>query len=135
MSQRPSTGSSEPTTSNTPARSIEKAQVGAGTAAEKDLESANTDVVDWDGPDDPENPQNWYVAWLSLNMELADKQCYRSARKKWLNIGSLAAITFFSPLASSVFAPGVPRAQAEFGDHDETKATFVVSVFLLGYVA
>jgi hypothetical protein len=135
MSQRPSTGSSEPNTTNTPARSIEKTQVGTGSAAEKDLESVNTEVVDWDGPDDPENPQNWYVAQSSLQIKFADMQCYRPATKKWLNIGSLAAITFFSPLASSVFAPGVPRAQVEFEDYDETKATFVVSVFLLGYVA
>jgi hypothetical protein len=59
----------------------------------------------------------------------------RPARKKWLNIGFLAAITFFSPLASSIFAPGVPQAQEEFDNHDETMATFVVSIFLLGYVA
>lgn len=60
---------------------------------------------------------------------------HRPEQKKWLNVGFLAAITFFSPLASSVFAPGVPQAQNEFNDHDETKATFVVSIFLLGYVA
>jgi hypothetical protein len=52
-----------------------------------------------------------------------------------MNVGTLALITFFSPLASSIFAPGVPQVQEKFKDHDETKATFVVSVFLLGYVA
>jgi hypothetical protein len=59
----------------------------------------------------------------------------RSDKKKWLNVGALAAVTFFSPLASSIFAPGVPRTQTDFNDHNETKATFVVSIFLLGYVA
>ena len=59
----------------------------------------------------------------------------RSDKKKWLNVSFLAAITFFSPLASSVFAPGVPQAQKDFNNYDETKATFVVSIFLLGYVA
>jgi hypothetical protein len=59
----------------------------------------------------------------------------RTNKKKWLNIGALAAVTFFSPLASSIFAPGVPRVQTDFSDHNETKATFVVSIFLLGYVA
>jgi hypothetical protein len=60
---------------------------------------------------------------------------HRSDKKKWLNVGALAAVTFFSPLASSIFAPGVPRTQTDFNDHNETKATFVVSIFLLGYVA
>lgn len=59
----------------------------------------------------------------------------RSNKKKWSNIGALAAINFFSPLASSLFAPGVRQAQNEFNNHDETLATFVVSIFLLGYVA
>lgn len=34
-----------------------------------------------------------------------------------------------------MFAPGVPQVQQEFGSSDQTLATFVVSVFLLGYVA
>lgn len=33
------------------------------------------DVVDWDGPDDPENPMNW------------------SNNKKWLNIVLISALT------------------------------------------
>lgn len=80
-------------------------------------EMADPDVVDWDGPDDPSNPKNW------------------SSYKKWANIYVLAAITFFSPLISSMFAPGVPQVQDEFHSSDQTLATFVVSVFLLGYVA
>lgn len=34
--------------------------------------------VDWDGPDDPENPKNWPDS------------------KKWLNIGVLSAITIIA---------------------------------------
>ncbi|KAI6090747.1 major facilitator superfamily transporter [Hypoxylon rubiginosum] len=85
--------------------------------SEQNGEKTDPNIVDWDGPDDPTNPQNW------------------SDRKKWANVGALAAITFFSPFASSIFAPGVPEAQDEFDNHDATLATFVVSVFLLGYVA
>lgn len=80
-------------------------------------ELADPDVVDWDGPDDPANPKNW------------------SSSKKWANVYVLAIITFFSPLISSMFAPGVPQVQEEFNSSDQTLATFVVSVFLLGYVA
>jgi hypothetical protein len=37
-------------------------------------EEAN--IVDWDGPDDPRNPQNW------------------SGRRKWLTVALVSAITF-----------------------------------------
>lgn len=33
-------------------------------------------VVDWDGPDDPENPQNWPM------------------KKKWFNIATISMLTF-----------------------------------------
>lgn len=36
-------------------------------------------------------------------------------------------------MASSIFAPGVPALQAEFNDYDNLTATFVVSVFVLGF--
>lgn len=85
--------------------------------AERLEEPADPDIVDWDGPDDPANPKNW------------------TSKKKWANIYVLAALTFFSPLISSMFAPGVPQVQEEFQSSDQTLATFVVSVFLLGYVA
>ncbi|KAL7621682.1 hypothetical protein AAE478_009009 [Parahypoxylon ruwenzoriense] len=37
------------------------------------------------------------------------------------------------PLASSMLAPGVPEMMAEFGTSDNQIATFVVSVFMLGF--
>jgi hypothetical protein len=37
---------------------VEKAQTGAD-ASISGLEMPDTDIVDWDGPNDPENPQNW----------------------------------------------------------------------------
>lgn len=78
-------------------------------------EQRDPNVVDWDGPDDPMNPVNW------------------SPRKKWLNIGVLSLLTLLTPLASSMFAPGVPEVLAEFHMDNENLATFVVSVYLLGF--
>ncbi|GAB7333003.1 hypothetical protein MBLNU13_g04698t1 [Cladosporium sp. NU13] len=72
-------------------------------------------IVDWDGDADPENPLNW------------------TARKKWLNIGVLSALTLLTPLGSSFFAPGVPRVMQDFNSSSEITATFVVSVYLLGF--
>jgi multidrug resistance protein len=37
------------------------------------------------------------------------------------------------PLASSMFAPGVPEVMREFGTSSNMLATFVVSVFVLGF--
>jgi hypothetical protein len=72
---------------------------------EKDVESAASspvevtsdgNIVDWDGPDDCNNPQNWSLA------------------KKGVNILILSILTFLTPLASSMFAPGVPQLMKEF---------------------
>lgn len=73
------------------------------------------DIVDFDGPDDPAHPENW------------------SKMRKWTIVALIAAFTFISPLASSMFAPAVPELLAEFDAPQNLLASFVVSVFLLGY--
>lgn len=86
--------------------SIESKALDITVDLEKDLESANSsppdethdpNVVDWDGPHDKNNPQNWPLA------------------KKGVNILILSILTFLTPLASSMFAPGVPQLMKEFG--------------------
>ncbi|KAK8161639.1 major facilitator superfamily domain-containing protein [Phyllosticta citrichinensis] len=71
-------------------------------------------VVDWE-PNDPEKPLNW------------------RDRDKWSIIGMISFMTFLPPLASSMFAPGVPDVMKEFETTSNTMATFVVSVFVLGF--
>jgi hypothetical protein len=46
-------------------------------------------------------------------------------------VGIVAAITFFSPLASSMFAPGIPSVLADFHETNESLGTFCVSVYIL----
>ncbi|PNY27631.1 transporter [Tolypocladium capitatum] len=75
----------------------------------------DADVVDWDGPDDPANPLNW------------------SFSKKTVAVGIVSAITFISPLASSILAPGIPHVMADFNSTNEELASFIVSVYLVGY--
>ncbi len=53
-------------------------------------------TVWWDGDDDPENPYNW-PSW-----------------RKVVNCSLISALTFLTPLASSIFAPGVPSLMADF---------------------
>jgi MFS family permease len=54
--------------------------------------------------------------------------------KKWLLVGLLAGITFISPLASSMFAPGVTFADEDFGNDSLILSSLTVSIFVLGYV-
>ncbi|KAL8956373.1 MAG: hypothetical protein Q9193_006097 [Seirophora villosa] len=72
-------------------------------------------LVDWDGPDDPEKPANWPHS------------------RRYSIIAIISTISFLTPLASSMFAPGVPQLMTEFGSDNLELASFVVSVFILGY--
>lgn len=45
----------------------------------------------------------------------------------------VAAITFLSPLASSIFAPGIPFVNADFKSTSQLLGAFAVSVYLLGF--
>ncbi len=72
-------------------------------------------LMTWDGSHDPANPTNW------------------STTSKFTNIGIVSALTFLTPLASSMFAPGIPLIESEFHNHNEELASFVLSVYVLGF--
>ncbi|CAL8579930.1 hypothetical protein XPA_005661 [Xanthoria parietina] len=91
---------------------VEKADNGAPAVPDQ---HTDPNLVDWDGPDDPEIPTNW-----------AD-------RRKYAIIAVISSITFLTPLASSMFAPGIPELMEEFHSDNVELASFVVSVFLLGF--
>ncbi|KXX77959.1 Fluconazole resistance protein 1 [Madurella mycetomatis] len=73
-------------------------------------------VVGWESQDDPDMPLNF------------------PARKKWLIVGLLSAITLLTPFASSILAPGIGSLSREFGNANEVVGTMTVSIYLLGYV-
>ncbi|KAK6580132.1 hypothetical protein PZA11_007154 [Diplocarpon coronariae] len=74
-------------------------------------------IVGWQEPEDqdPENPMNW------------------SSTKKWVNICTISTISFIVPLVSSMLAPGVELVMQDFHTSSDTFATFVVSIFVLGF--
>jgi hypothetical protein len=72
-------------------------------------------VVDFDGPDDLANPMNWTSA------------------KKWGMVFLISAITFLTPLASSIFAPGIPEVMRDFGSTNDMLKGFMLSVYVLGF--
>ncbi|KAI4209543.1 MAG: hypothetical protein LQ351_007534 [Letrouitia transgressa] len=78
-------------------------------------EPVDPNIVDWTGPDDPEKPTNW------------------STGVKMGIVTIISSITFLTPLASSMFAPGVPEVMTEFKSTNIELASFVVSIYILGY--
>ncbi|KAJ5888343.1 MFS transporter [Penicillium taxi] len=79
-----------------------------------DLEK--TDIVDWDGPDDPDKPQNWKK---SLKLQ---------------HVLFVSAFTLYSNLAAVMFAPGAADLVKDFHVTSTIVASFTVSIYLLGYV-
>ncbi|TRX94637.1 hypothetical protein FHL15_004409 [Xylaria flabelliformis] len=71
-------------------------------------------LVDWYGPDDPENPQNWPVMWKHAMMF------------------QLCVLNFGVYIASSIYVPGEPDLMADF-DVGVIVATLGLSLFTLGY--
>jgi hypothetical protein len=69
----------------------------------------------FDGPDDARDPLNW------------------PATKKWGMVMLVSALTFLTPLASSMFAPAVPEVMDEFGSASDMLRGFMVSVYILGF--
>ncbi|KAF2836019.1 MFS general substrate transporter [Patellaria atrata CBS 101060] len=90
---------------------VEKNQAEATTSDEP----VDPNVINWKGPDDPENPLNW------------------PAGKRWGIVCMMSAVTFLTPLGSSMFAPGVPDLMDEFNSDNKQLATFVLSVYVLGF--
>ncbi|EHK98277.1 putative Uncharacterized transporter C36.03c [Glarea lozoyensis 74030] len=71
-------------------------------------------LIEWDGPDDPENPMNW------------------PARKKWINTVTMGMMTFCVTFASSVFS-NATRPTAELFHVSTEVTTLGTSLFVLGF--
>ncbi|RSM11275.1 hypothetical protein CDV31_006827 [Fusarium ambrosium] len=93
-------------------------------SASRQTAEDDPNIVGWNGPDDPENPMNW------------------PARRKWINIALMSLLTIISPIptsantapkGSSMFAPGVAKIMVEFNSTSSLLATFVVSIYFIGY--
>ena len=82
---------------------------------EKSTMHTDQNIVTWDGPEDPSNPMNW------------------TSKAKITNAALVIVLTFLTPLASSMFAPGVPDVLREFRTSATTIAELVVSIYILGF--
>ncbi|KAK8061825.1 major facilitator superfamily domain-containing protein [Apiospora phragmitis] len=90
---------------------------GSGSRGEKSPSTTDDDeanIVSWD-ENDPEYPYNW-PKW-----------------RTFVNCLLVSTMIFITPLASSIFAPGVPQLMQEFHSTSLEMASFVVSVYILGF--
>ncbi|KAL8722750.1 MAG: hypothetical protein Q9225_000811 [Loekoesia sp. 1 TL-2023] len=79
------------------------------------LIQASPNIVDWDGQEDPANPQNW---------------------PKVVRLGHVAVVsimTLIANLASTMFAPGAALLMKDFHQTNSTVATLTVTIYLLGF--
>ncbi|KAI0050074.1 MFS polyamine transporter [Auriscalpium vulgare] len=72
-------------------------------------------IVDWEGPDDPENPRNW------------------SFKKKWGAALIVSSFTFISPVSSSMVAPASQQIADQFGIKSTVIIAMTTSIFVLAY--
>lgn len=79
------------------------------------LTDLDNGLVGWDAQDDPLNPRNF------------------PRKSKLFILFLVSAITFLSPLASSIFAPGIPFVNADFQNTSQLLGSFAVSVYVLGF--
>ncbi|CAE6525143.1 unnamed protein product [Rhizoctonia solani] len=72
--------------------------------------------VDWDSPDDPQNPRNW------------------TFRHRWAATAVVSLFTFMSPLASSMVAPALPQISRELNlEQGSVLEAMTLSIFVLAY--
>ncbi|KAF2766156.1 general substrate transporter [Teratosphaeria nubilosa] len=110
-----------PTTTSSeikPEIAVTAPEKGTGNDIESGASHAKRDFeVWWEEPEeqDPECPLNW---------------------PKWRKVCTVALISLLgllTPLASSMFAPGVPDVMDDFDSNSNTLATFVVSIYVLAF--
>ncbi|RAH66572.1 MFS transporter [Aspergillus aculeatinus CBS 121060] len=73
-------------------------------------------IVGWDSQEDPSMPLNFPKA------------------RKWILISQVSAITFISPLATTIVAPAASYIDADLDNSSAILSSFVTSIYLLGYV-
>ncbi|EFQ99853.1 cycloheximide resistance protein [Nannizzia gypsea CBS 118893] len=73
------------------------------------------DVINFDGPDDPENPINW------------------SSSRKAVVIAMVTLMTLLSPIGSTISSSAVADIKTYFNATGETLLAFATTIYVLGY--
>ncbi|SPJ74080.1 related to multidrug resistant protein [Fusarium torulosum] len=82
---------------------------------QRQFEKDDPDALDWDGPEDPDNPMNW------------------PPRKRTAHIILIALVQLVSNLASTMFAPAGKLLMHNFDFSSRTLSSLSVSIYVLGF--
>ncbi len=130
-----------------PGSDVEKSRNEKAAKATQDNDSRSTDdgvlVVDWEGPDDPQNPKKCVIPSLYL-IATEPHQLWAqppmfffsyswSLKKKWAATLIVSAFTFISPVSSSMMAPASEQIAREFGITSSSVIALLTSVFVAAY--
>jgi hypothetical protein len=77
--------------------------------------NGENNIIDWDGPEDPQNPRNWPV-W-----------------KRMTQVILASAFLLTANLAATMFAPGAASLATEFKITNSTVTSLTVSIYLCGF--
>jgi len=93
-------------------------------------------IVDWNGPDDPENPRKCGLISV-LSLPSSHHFTIRSwrFRQKWGATIIVSAFTLISPISSSMIAPASEQLAEQFEIHSTVLLAMTTSVFILAYGA
>ncbi|KAF4995609.1 hypothetical protein FGRMN_5000 [Fusarium graminum] len=95
------------------AESVQEPSPFTGSAVHKPPLDPN--IVDWDGPDDPDHPLNW------------------SKTQKNIHLAIVSLFTLAANLAATMFAPGASELASEFHITNSTVTAMTVSLYVLGF--
>lgn len=84
------------------------------TAESTKPEAHDSNIVDWDGPEDLNNPQNW------------------SSAKKWSHIIMVSLFALVTNMAPTMCVPGAPVFLHEFHVTSSTVAQLAITIYVLG---
>ena len=90
-------------------------------------------IIDWDGPQDPDNPKK-SVRHLFLAQSRLLLSLYSwSFRRKWAATFVVSSFTFISPVSSSMVAPATAQIASDFGVKSNIIIAMMTSIFVAGY--
>ncbi|PLB53357.1 MFS general substrate transporter [Aspergillus steynii IBT 23096] len=75
----------------------------------------DSNLVTWEGSNDPENPKNWPNSL------------------RWKNTWAVSLFVFISPISSSMVAPAMANLAESLGMHTEIETYLSLSIFILAY--
>ena len=128
-------GRSSPTIVHSSSPSTQESISRTGTPLHQTASSATGSedplIVDWEGPNDINNPKKCVSQLPSF--DFANRAHSWPYRQKWAATLIVSSFTFISPVSSSMVAPAAMQVAQDLGIHSTVISAMTISVFILGF--